>query len=58
MQNSTRFARLLEACHISSAQFVCFLNTSAFITPRQRSALIGAVKSAFPHEIIHFYEDL
>lgn len=54
MKNSTRFARLLEACHITSAQFVHFLNTSDFVTPRQRSALIGAVRSAFPLENIHF----
>lgn len=54
MQNSTRFAHLLEACHISSAQFLHFVLHSQFVTPRQRAAFIGAVKTAFPHENIHF----
>lgn len=57
MQNSTRFARLLEACHITSAQFLHFLNTSAFVTPRQLSALICAVKTAFPMKLFTFHED-
>lgn len=36
MRNSTHLARLLEACNISNEQFLHFVRTSKYITPRQR----------------------